>query len=130
MTKFQLTIFLLLSALFTACFTTRPLVDPMKLALNGRHSLQEIDSSLRRAASDRGWVLKAAGENAYLAKLQVRSHIAVVKITYDQNMMTVRYVKSDDLDYDGENIHKKYHMWVDRLFASVKQRLAGKSPKE
>ena len=53
----------------------------------------------------------------------MRSHVAVVDVTYTTKAYSIRYKDSTNLGYDGEGIHPNYNGWIDRLDAAIRAEL-------
>jgi hypothetical protein len=55
------------------------------------------------------------------ATLNLRSHVAVTEIAYDETRFTIRYADSRNLGYDGTSIHKNYNGWIQNLERAISQ---------
>jgi hypothetical protein len=55
--------------------------------------------------------------------LVLRSHRAVVDITYDTAAYSIKYKDSSDLEYDGSSIHSNYNGWVQNLDKAIRAQL-------
>jgi hypothetical protein len=76
---------------------------------------------IERAATGLGWQIDPARPGAARATLNLRSHVAVTEIAYDETRFTIRYVDSRNLDYTGTSIHKNYNGWVRNLERAISQ---------
>ena len=47
--------------------------------------------------------------------LLLRTHKAVVDINYDHSKYSITYKDSENLKYDGTDIHRNYNNWVINL---------------
>ena len=50
--------------------------------------------------------------------------MAQVEIPYDRVTYSILYRDSNNLDYDGVNIHSNYNGWVQRLSAEINAQLS------
>ena len=50
--------------------------------------------------------------------------VAVVMIHYDEQHLAIQYEGSQNLQHEGEEIHRKYNTWVANLEASIKKAVA------
>ena len=53
------------------------------------------------------------------ATLHLRTHVAVTEITYNEQVFSIIYVDSTNLDYDGTSIHKNYNGWIQNLERAI-----------
>jgi hypothetical protein len=76
---------------------------------------------IERAATGLGWQVDPARPGAVRATLNLRSHVAVVEIAYDETVFNIRYVDSRNLGYTGTSIHKNYNGWIRNLERAISQ---------
>jgi hypothetical protein len=50
--------------------------------------------------------------------------MAQVDIPYNRQMYSIVYRDSNNLDYDGVNIHSNYNSWIQNLSAAINARLS------
>ena len=55
------------------------------------------------------------------ATLNLRTHVAVTEITYNEQVFSILYVDSTNLQYDGTSIHKNYNGWIQNLERAISQ---------
>lgn len=87
-------------------------------------SLDEVKNAIMRAGGSLGWVMKPTGPGSILATLNLRKHVAVVDIKYNAKSYSIIYKSSQNLDYDGTNIHGNYNGWVQRLNQAIQAQLS------
>jgi hypothetical protein len=51
--------------------------------------------------------------------------VAVVDIKYNTKTYSIIYKSSQNLDYDGKNIHSNYNGWIQRLNQAIQSQLSG-----
>lgn len=92
----------------------------------GLASLSDVTEIMMSAASFRGafgiptsWIFEKVKPGEILATLHSRTHVAKVVITYDKSKYKITYKDSDNLNYDGKNIHPNYNKWVGELKRNI-----------
>ena len=98
-----------------ACARGAPVTRQTGAEFLGRASLGQRAEQIRAAAAGLGWATDARGPGLTRAILNIRSHQAVVDISYDAQRFLISYVSSVNLDYDGNTIHRSYNAWVQNL---------------
>jgi hypothetical protein len=86
-------------------------------------SSADVKKAILRAGGGLGWVMKDNGDGKIIATLSLRKHLAVVDIDYSTKSYSIRYKDSQELDYDGTNIHKNYNGWVQNLQRGIQTQL-------
>ena len=84
----------------------------------------DVEQAIMRAGAGLGWVMTPARPGLVTGRLALRTHVAVVDITYDAKSFSIKYKDSVNLDYDGGNIHKNYNGWIENLDRSIRSNLA------
>jgi hypothetical protein len=121
------TLFIVLAYLMVieGCVTTN-LISPMEMPLSAyadRVSMKSIEKAIENALMKRGWGVDRRREGEIIATLEVRSHMVRIRLLYDSRRILAFYIDSKNMKYDGEVIHKKYHVWIDLLFKSIRESL-------
>ena len=98
-----------------ACARGAPITRQTGAEFLGRGTLAQRAEQIRAAAAGLGWATDQRGPGLTRAILNLRTHQAVVDITYDPQRFLVSYVSSANLDYDGTNIHRNYNAWIQNL---------------
>jgi hypothetical protein len=80
---------------------------------------------IRRAGGGLGWQMEPVRPGVMRGTLNLRSHVAVVEITYSADAFAINYVDSRNLGYDGTSIHKNYNGWIENLERAIAQQPAG-----
>jgi hypothetical protein len=108
-----------------ACQRSAPLFTPAPIGANA--DVETTRSAIHQALSQTEWALEKEVAGEILAKLEVRTHVARVRITYDSTRVDIIYVASDNLMYEegvgGAVIHKQYNVWVDGLAKAIQAAL-------
>ena len=129
-----LTLLSLSFATFSA-FAVQPVKDLLDVAVpinadGTAISLENVKTAIITACKARGWTPVISGSNEIKASILVRSkHYAEITIPYTANTYSIKYVRSDGLDYDPEEktIHRNYNKWVVMLSASIQRQFGVRS---
>jgi uncharacterized protein YvpB len=94
-------------------------------------SLAEIENAIRVAGAELGWVIRPAGPGKMKGTYTHRNTaspgfdlVAVVAIHYDEQHLSIQYEGSQNLQHEGDEIHRKYNTWVANLEAQIKKAVA------
>jgi uncharacterized protein YceK len=83
-------------------------------------SAQDVEVAITRAGKILGWQMAPKGSGQLEGTLQLRTHKAVIDITYDASAYSIKYKDSSNLDYDGANINRGYNRWIKSLNDTIK----------
>jgi len=109
-----------------ACATGQPVhnVTQTSIVTNKPNTTTEdVRQAIVRAGTGLGWQMKAEGPGRMTGRLALRTHVAVVDITYDSKSYSIRYKDSANLDYNGSTIHRNYNSWVQNLDRAIQAQL-------
>lgn len=119
----------------------RPSVTLENIASSPHHapegaSLGEIGQWIAVGASRGGWVLMKQEPGRMTLRLEVRRHVAMVDVTYDETDFSIAYRDSINLNYSekgkarfvnkrrieipGPRIHRNYNRWVNELADEIR----------
>ena len=87
-------------------------------------SSEDIAKAIITAGNSLGWIMKQNSSNEISGVLNLRDHMAKISIKYTSGFYSINYVDSQNLKYDGTNIHKNYNGWVMNLNKMIKTRLS------
>lgn len=99
----------------------RPILNVERQNFATAGTFDQRAEQIRRAGAGLGWQIDPVRPGLMRATLNLRSHVAVTEIAYDQQGFSIRYVDSRNLGYDGTNIHKNYNGWVTNLERAISQ---------
>jgi hypothetical protein len=86
-------------------------------------SLDEVQKAIIRAGASLGWQIVPRG-TGYLEGITTWNvHRAHVDIKFDTKTYSIMYKDSDNLKYDGTNIHRVYNAKVQDLDKSIRAQL-------
>lgn len=98
--------------------------SPVTLYGDNQATMEQVEKSIFRAGAGLGWKMKTVSPGVMVGTLAVRSHVAVVDITYNTQEYNITYKDSTDLKYDGTNIHSNYNGWVQNLDKAISAQLS------
>ena len=108
----------------TVAHARTDIVDINDAAIPAGLDLEAITISITTGAVDRRWTPKVVGPGHVEAHLYIRSHVAIVDITFDESAYSITYKDSENLDYKDGRIHRNYNRWVANLNQTLQRRLA------
>jgi hypothetical protein len=100
-----------------------PVGDAITEAKTGQLSAAQVRGAIIEAATDRGWIVKEDDPGRILLEIFVRRHSAMVTIDYSPTTYDITYTDSENLLYDGSNIHRNYNGWILLLQQQINRRL-------
>jgi hypothetical protein len=88
----------------------------------------QIERAIMDGCKRRNWIPSKKPDGSIEATLFIRNHVAVVRITYTRDSYTIRYDRSENLDYvhranGSDEIHSKYNEWVLNLVRYINRSL-------
>lgn len=122
---------LMLSVLPAGGCRTVPVRNVYNASLAPPSSMTDGDvlEAIRRAGAETGWLIEPLAPGELEGRLLVRGrHLAVVTISYDRERLSIYYRNSENLLYDGANIHRNYNRWVVNLEQNIRQAVSAGSP--
>lgn len=130
-------------AIMTGCRTSPVYnVQDQYIATNIDNATEEdVKKAIIRAGGSLGWNMKADEPGHVLGTLYLRSHVAIVDITYDLKKYSITYKGSTNLDYvaagqestgadgvtyvnDTAIIHSNYNGWIQNLDRAIQAQLS------
>lgn len=104
-----------------------PLVDPAPLAVPAGLSDKAVAKAVPVGVSYRGWVVTGQEPGYVEATLHLRTHVAKIGINYDTRQVKLRYLNSENLDYEvkkgAPHIHGNYLKWVNNVMLDINVQL-------
>ncbi len=116
----QLRLLFTLLVLFTAAGAVQArsavLVDPDPVAVPAGLSQEQVAKDIKRALIGRGWAVTAEQPGEIDATLNLRDHVARIKLAYDARQVRIAYVDSSNLEHRIKRgkpyIHSNYLGWI------------------
>jgi hypothetical protein len=125
-----LVLLLACSALSSACGANlSPVMDvknaPVVLPAGMPPSPALTRDAIMRAIVDKHWTIDGENGQTIVTSVSSGGHFATVRIDYDASYYSITYLKSSaGLKYDGQNIHRRYNHWVERLQEAINRSIA------
>ena len=115
-----------LAILLVAC-TTQPVrnVDNAPINVSGSsYDLSDVTRAIKTAGTVLGWQMQEKTPGHVVGSLYLRTHVAIVDVTYTLDEFSINYKDSTNLNYDGSLIHKNYNGWIDNLNNAINVQLS------
>ncbi|WP_320172123.1 hypothetical protein [Maridesulfovibrio sp.] len=87
-------------------------------------TMDDVKNAIINAAYSLGWQVSDVAPGHLVATLNIRSHQAVVDITYTTENYSINYKDSTNLKHKGDTIHSNYNAWVKNLAGAINSRLS------
>ncbi|HID82855.1 MAG TPA: hypothetical protein EYH06_05330 [Chromatiales bacterium] len=97
---------------------------PISSMSNRSLSSAEVMKAIKRAGLSLGWRMAEKGPGKLEGTLHVRKHMAKVEIPYSRSGYSIIYKDSQELNYDGANIHSNYNGWIQNLDRAIQSQLS------
>jgi len=111
---------------FVSACNTRPVlnINEAPVVTSGQAaSPQAVEGAIVRAGTSLGWKMTPVRPGLVAGRLDLRTHTAVVDVSYDAKAYSIRYKDSTNLHADGANIHKNYNGWIENLDRNIRTEL-------
>jgi hypothetical protein len=86
-------------------------------------TMDQVKTAIMQAGTALGWTMKPVSDGHIVGTLFVRRHMAKVDINYSTKSYSISYKDSQELQYDGNQIHSNYNGWVQNLQRNIDGRL-------
>lgn len=107
----------------TACNHGTPIYNVESADYNAAEGLDstQAEKAIKTAGTRLGWNMAKLEPGLIRGTLNLRKHVAVVDIAYDNRGFAIDYVDSEELKYDEETgeIHKSYNKWIKNLERNI-----------
>ena len=88
------------------------------------YSMSDVRGAILQAGASLGWQMKDVKPGLIVGTLVIRDHMAQVDIPYNRTSYSIIYRDSQNLNYDGVNIHSNYNGWIQRLNGAINAQLS------
>ncbi|HLB16708.1 MAG TPA: hypothetical protein VJM14_17410 [Burkholderiales bacterium] len=120
-------LFVAFAAAALAACTLQPIYNvkgaPVETPGGKPPTLAEVEKAVVRAGSALGWKMQPVRPGVMVGTITLRSHTAIVDVTFDTRTFNITYKDSVDLNYDGGNIHRNYNGWIQNLDKGIRAQL-------
>ena len=85
-----------------------------------------VYSAIKKAGLSLGWIVSKVKDGEAIAKINLRTHQAIVKIVYNKKDYSITYESSINLKYDAtkNTIHNNYNGWIQNLERAINVQLS------
>ncbi len=115
------------AAVALAACTSQPIYNvkgaPVEAAGGKPPTMGDVEKAIVRAGSGLGWKMQPVKPGHVVGTINLRSHTAVVDVTYNTRTYDITYKDSVELNYDGSNIHRNYNGWIQNLDKGIRAQL-------
>ena len=89
-------------------------INDCAVTITGEKQMKNI---VMLAAHQKLWVPQVIDDGTVRCTLDLRAHQVVVDVIYTESSFSIRYVSSDNMNYDSvaNTINPKYNQWVRNL---------------
>ena len=96
---------------------TAPIYNARHIPISPRPSAteEEIEKTIWYAGRRLNWHINKVRPGEMQGVFRKRDHTATVAIPYNKTQFSILYLDSENLDYDGNEIHVNYNIWIKRL---------------
>lgn len=100
--------------------------NTIAVAADKKATMSDVEKAIMRAGGGLGWIIKKEKEGLLKGTLILRTHTAVVAITYNTEEYSINYESSVNLNYDPANntIHSNYNGWIQNLNKAIQVQLS------
>lgn len=118
--------FALLAVAFVlaGCGRSQPIKNVENAPVAFNIPVSSVKQAILESGIDRGWVMTETKPGVIRGELFVRSHMAVIDVTYSNKSYSINYVDSENLMHKGNTIHRNYNRWVNNLDVDIRKKLA------
>ena len=115
---------LITSFIATGCGTS-PIYNVQHSKLDRQKSSSAVYAAIKQGGQSLGWKITKVRPGVAEGKINLRTHLAVVRINYSSSAYSINYVRSQNLNYDAatKKIHSNYNGWIQNLEKAIDSRL-------
>ncbi|WDZ73326.1 hypothetical protein PWW31_07710 [Vibrio harveyi] len=124
MSRLKLFISVLLTLLLVGCGRVQPVLNVEDTPVAYDLQNKQVKAAIVQSATNRGWTIEETSLGVLIAKINVRSHFAEVKIPYSNKYYSIIYLNSVNLKASDGKIHRNYNRWVNNLNVDIQRALA------
>ncbi|MEJ1963041.1 MAG: hypothetical protein WDO56_16410 [Gammaproteobacteria bacterium] len=127
MARTRLAALLLVPLAFMLMGARAVLVDPEPIPVPAGIAAGDVAKAIKVGIIRRGWAVTKDENSQIDAVLNVRTHVLKVAIPYSAREVSIKYVGSENLDYQEKNgvkyIHNKYISWTRNIQTDIQREL-------
>lgn len=115
-------LFVLLSVALAGC-SIQPIMTVKNEPIGFNLPVSSVKKAIIDAGTQRDWLMTETKPGVIQGVLLVRTHKAVIDITYNDKSYSIDYVDSQHLDYKNGDIHRNYNRWIHNLDLDIRKNL-------
>lgn len=122
----QLLAFVLISLAVVGCSQNEAIYTVEHASVSGpggQLTDDQVHNAILTSLQTRDWVVQEEMPNKIIAKQTFRKHSATIQINYSQTGYSLLYRESENLGYDGSEIHRNYNKRIRQLEAEINRQL-------
>jgi hypothetical protein len=98
---------------------------PINTSTRQTPSLEQVTKAIVQGGVGLKWAMAIVEPGHIVGTFNLRSHTAVVDITYNTKTYSITYKGSTNLNYDSntQRIHGSYRSWIQELDNNIRNRL-------
>lgn len=104
-----------------------PLNDPDPIMVPAGLQAEAVAKEIKRALIGRNWTITGEQPGQIDSTLNLRAHVARIRVEFDAEKVRIHYVSSENLKYEekkGERvIHKNYQSWINNVVTDLNRGL-------
>lgn len=109
-------------AVLTGCSGT-PILNVEQASVNYDLPEAKVKQAIMESGINRGWLMSVQDNGVIRGELNVRTHQAIINISYNKDSYSIKYISSMNLDEKNGKIHKSYNRWILNLQQDIQLRL-------
>lgn len=113
----------ILALSLAACATVAPVRNASQQPVPAGLSQAQVGKIVNSSASTLGWNVAMAQPGFMSATMSVAASSATVSIPYTSSSYSILYKASQNMQYDGSQIHSDYNYWVQTLNDKIQDNL-------
>ncbi|HIF9276496.1 TPA: hypothetical protein ACX6QU_000147 [Photobacterium damselae] len=121
MNRSKFYIFVFIVTILTGCSRVQPIRNIENTPVVYNLQVQQVKTAIVQSAINRGWSIEDSKPHVLIAKINVRNHMAEIKIPYDNKYYSIVYLNSSNLKADNGNIHRNYNRWINNLNMDIQR---------
>lgn len=119
---------IVLAIVMTGCSSTKPILNLQNEPVSEQVPITdvtqiEVQEAILAAGAQLGWTGEVIEPGLIDATLQLKSHEAIVEISYSDKQYSINYKSSKNLKYKDGKIHKNYNRWIANLSKTIKEQV-------
>lgn len=114
----------ILALSLAACATVAPVRNASQQPVPAGLSQAQVGKIINNSAENLGWQVTMTKPGFMTATMSVAASSATVSIPYSSSSYSLIYNSSQNMQYDGTQIHSDYNYWVQSLNDKIQDNLS------